>query len=298
MRHRSRTQLADRLSSGIARLGRGRWSDPRRAARRATARIARSPRCSAARRRRECDLAPVPRSRCRSPTPGSASDRALPSRSATTTSSEGGSIAHPPRPGGSRSNTCRGPWTVRPGSSSTGRVRASRRSIRSGQSRHPRIHQGRRATQLRLLSPLPVLSIPTRRCRDSPQSPWQPGAQRPATAPVSLTRRRRLAPHGAPCADAKHLDAPRVADTALPAHRTARPNDADSPVTIAPERHHPRLSADRAGSRWSAPFAMIATMSDLREPASDVTLPDLVFEAPGVGGCSLPCWVAAGADHR
>jgi hypothetical protein len=180
-RGRNLGQLADRVSGGAARRVEDRFSDRRHPLRRAAATTRRSLRCSAARHRRECDLAPVPRSRCPSPTPGSASDRASPWRSATTTSRSGGdgSIAHSPRPGGSRSNTCRGPWRVRPGFSSTGRVRASRRSSRSGQSRHLRIHQGRRPTHLRLLSPSPFLSIPTQRYPDALPSPRQPGSQRP-----------------------------------------------------------------------------------------------------------------------
>ena len=47
-------------------------------ARRATATTGGSLRCNVARRRWGCDLAPVPRSRCPSPMPGSASDRAPP----------------------------------------------------------------------------------------------------------------------------------------------------------------------------------------------------------------------------
>jgi hypothetical protein len=143
-----------------------------------------------------------------------------------------GSIAHhPPTPDGSRSNTCRAPSRVRPRSSSTDQAHASRRSIRSAQSRCPRIHQGHRSTPLRLLSPFAVpfdTSATLSERSTVTVATWSTARCDSTTVPHGWLS---LAAWAAPSTDAEHRDAPRVTGGDSPTHPRAGPKDADPPAT-------------------------------------------------------------------
>ena len=126
-------------------------------------------RCSGARPRPGCDLAPERGSRFPSPTHGSISGPGWPRPDETAWwRVEGGQIGHRRRPHDRHSSTGRGLLTARPGSAWRGRPRANPHSSRSTRSARPPIHRGRRPTLPSLPSPHRLPFVSDRRYRLRP----------------------------------------------------------------------------------------------------------------------------------